>query len=81
MFAAKRQLNMTAFETSGHKVHNLFICMCVYKKIIGYWFLGSITHIDFTQYLINSQHEGNGQKLCSFVMKSKHQFNPPSPPL
>ena len=25
MFAAKRQLNMTAFETYAHKVHDLFI--------------------------------------------------------
>ena len=25
MFAAKRRLNMTAFDTSAHKVHDLFI--------------------------------------------------------
>ena len=74
---------MTAFKTS---VTRYMICLfVVYKKTIGYWFLVSIIfrfssiRMDFTQYLINIQLEGDSQKLCSFVMKSKHQFNPPFP--
>lgn len=73
---------MTAFETSAHKVLDLFICMFVSSDIgsskVSFFVLSS-THIYFTQYLIYIQLEGDSQKLSSFVMKSKHQFNPPSP--
>ena len=85
MFAAKRRLNTTAFETFAHKEGTCFVYFWCIKRPsdigssgVSFFVLSSM-HIDFTQYLINNQHEGDSQKLCSFVMKSKHQFNPPSP--